>query len=97
MEVRACAIAASRLGYDLKGTIEKVKAKDFPGTARGLVTLAQQTGMLEACGLKLEDAHLLNAVMALPAEHWDVIEEQLRAFGEHAYQRVMGPASVPTR
>lgn len=91
-EVRACAIAASRLGYDLKETIEKIKKHDFPGTVRGLVTLAQQTGMLESCGLKLEDEYLLNAVMALP-QRWDVIEEQLRTFGEHAYQKVMESAS----
>lgn len=87
----SCAIAASRLGYDLKKTIEYAKKQDFTGTLTGLVTITQNTGALEACGLKLDKTPLINALMALCPKDWDAVEERLRAFGEHAYQKVMGP------
>jgi len=68
-------------------------SKGSPGTVTGLLTITQQTGALEACGVKLEKEHLVNAIIALCPRNWDVIEDQLVAFGEHAYQKVMGPAS----
>lgn len=93
VEVRTCTIAASRLGHDLKTTIEYAKSHDFIGTVTGLLVLAQQSGTLEACGVKLEKEPLINAMIALRPENWDVIEKQLIAFGEHAYERMAGPAS----
>jgi len=90
-ELYACTRAGMSLGYDLKKTIESVKKQDFMGTVTGLLTITQQTGALEACGVKLEKEHLVNAITALCPRNWDVIEDQLAAFEEDVYQKVMVP------
>jgi len=91
MEITACTRAAMSLGYDLKKTLENAKKQDFMGTLLGLVTITQEVGALEVCGLKLDKTALINSLHSLCPRHWDVIQDQLAVFGEEAYRKVMGP------
>lgn len=54
----------------------------------GLMVVAQDKGALEACGLELDHTPLINAMQAVCPRNWDVIEDQLRAFGAEAYKRL---------
>jgi len=90
--VSVCTRAAMQLGHDLKKTIENAKKQDYMGTLLGLVTVTQEAGALEACGLKLDKTTLIAAVSSLCPKHWDVIQDELAAFGEEAYRKVAGPA-----
>lgn len=85
---RSCLRAAGLLDRDLRKTIERVKERDFTGTVAGLMVVAQDKGALDACGLELEHAALINAMQAVCPRNWDVIESQLRAFGAEAYKKL---------
>lgn len=85
---RSCLRAAASLESDLKKAIENVKNHDFTGTVIGLMVVAQDKGALEACGLKLDHTALINAMQAVCPKNWDIIEEQLRAFGAEAHSKL---------
>lgn len=85
---RSCLRIAGSLESDLKRTIESAQKRDFIGTVTGLMVIAQDKGALEACGLKLDHTPLINAMQAVCPRDWDVVEEQLRAFGAKAYERL---------
>ena len=85
---RSCLRIAGSLDSDLKKTIESAKKHDFTGTVAGLMVVAQDKGALEACGLELDHAPLINAMQAVCPGNWDVIEDQLRAFGAEAYRKL---------
>ena len=87
---KTCAIAAGRFSHELKEAMESAKKEDFAATVQGLVTLAQEVGVLRTCGLELEKGDLIKAAMAIYPMNWDVVQEELRAFGENAAEKIMG-------
>ncbi|MBA7578084.1 hypothetical protein ES708_19940 [subsurface metagenome] len=87
---KTCTLAASRLGYELKEAVENAKKEDFEKTVQGIVTLAQQVGVMKTCGLDLEKKDLVNAAVALYPMDWEAVQEELRAFGESAAEKIMG-------
>lgn len=89
---KTCTLAASRLGQQLKETIESAKKEDFTAAVKGVVALAQEAGKLDVCGAKLEKENLINAAVALCPRNWVVVQEQLTAFGEKTVEKMLGPA-----
>lgn len=75
-----------RLSSDLKKTMEAAKKQDIRETIIGLTDVAKKAGLLEACGLELNNAPLVNAIQAVCPRDW--VEEQLKVFGEQVWEKL---------
>lgn len=83
-----CYRAGFGLSSDLKETMEAVKKQDIRATIIGITAVAKKAGVLDACGLEMNNAPLVNAIQAVCPKQWDVVEEQLKVFGEQAWNKL---------
>lgn len=85
---RVCYRAGAGLSGDLKKTIEAAKRQDIRETIIGITAVAKKAGVLDACGLEMNNAPLVNAIQAVCPREWNVVVEQLTVFGEQAWTKL---------